>query len=126
MTVGDRIIQAEKALYAENRYLDYHLLHGLGAELAFMIETLSSHRHIHRELFPVAADWRTTCWLPLFIRLPGSPRSCCSRRAMRILNTSGIGISLTELNQMVPELSVSGFIIFNRHARYFNALKGEL
>jgi len=38
---------------------------------------------------------------------------------MRVLSAQRIGISLTELNQMVPELSVSGFIIFNRHARYF-------
>ncbi|MDD2999525.1 MAG: vitamin B12 dependent-methionine synthase activation domain-containing protein, partial [Candidatus Riflebacteria bacterium] len=50
---------------------------------------------------------------------PACPDLAAQRELMRILNAEKIGIGLTESNQMVPELSVSGFILFNRHARYF-------
>lgn len=119
VTVGDRIIQAEKALYAENRYLDYHLLHGLGAELADCA-AVHLHRHIHRELFP---QLPLTGEQPVGCRYsfgyPACPDLSAQRTLMQILGAQRIGISLTDLNQMVPELSVSGFVIFNRHARYF-------
>ncbi len=119
VTVGDRIIQAEKSLYAQNRYLDYHLLHGLGAELADCA-AVHVHRHIHRELFP---QLPLTGGQPSGCRYsfgyPACPDLNAQRELMNILKAQRIGVSLTELNQMVPELSVSGFILFNRHARYF-------
>jgi len=119
VTVGDRIIQAEKELFAQSRYLDYHLLHGLGAELADC-GAVHLHRHMHRELFsqlPLTGEQPAGCRYSF--GYPACPDLAAQRELMRVLSAQRIGISLTELNQMVPELSVSGFIIFNRHARYF-------
>lgn len=119
VTVGDKIIHAEKSLYEENRYCDYHFLHGLGAELADCA-AVHLHRHIHRELFPqepLTGNQPVGCRYSF--GYPACPDLAAQRELMRILQATRIGISLTELNQMVPELSVSGFILFNKHARYF-------
>ena len=119
VTIGDRIVNVEKTFYEENRYLDYHLLHGLGAELADCAAVFL-HRHIHRELFP---ELPLTGEQPAGCRYsfgyPACPDLNAQRDLLHILGAERIGLSLTELNQMVPELSVSGFILFNRHARYF-------
>jgi len=78
------------------------------------------HRHIHRELFPqlpLTGEQPAGCRYSF--GYPACPDLNAQRELMNILKAQRIGISLTELNQMVPELSVSGFILFNRHARYF-------
>lgn len=119
VTVGDRIVTAEKEFFADNRYCDYHFLHGLGAELADCA-AVHIHRHIHRELFPASP---LTTGQPEGCRYsfgyPACPDLSAQRELMRMLDARKIGIDLTELCQMVPELSVSGFIVFNKHARYF-------
>jgi 5-methyltetrahydrofolate--homocysteine methyltransferase len=50
---------------------------------------------------------------------PACPDLNAQRELFRLLQAQKIGLSLTSSNQMVPELSVSGFIILNHHARYF-------
>ncbi len=109
----------EKEFFADNRYCDYHFLHGLGAELADCA-AVHVHRHIHRELFPASP---LTTGQPEGCRYsfgyPACPDLSAQRELMRILDARKIGIDLTDLCQMVPELSVSGFIVFNKHARYF-------
>lgn len=119
VTVGAKIIAAEKDFFASDRYCDYHYLHGLGAELADCA-AVHVHRHIHRELFPkvnLTGEQPNGCRYSF--GYPACPDLNAQSELMRILEASKIGISLTDLNQMVPELSVSGFIIFNKHARYF-------
>ena len=119
VSVGDKIIQAEKQLYSENRYCDYHFLHGLGAELADCA-AVYVHRQIHHELFGKKSSAETQLdGCRYSFGYPACPDLAAQRELMRILNAEKIGIGLTESNQMVPELSVSGFILFNRHARYF-------
>jgi 5-methyltetrahydrofolate--homocysteine methyltransferase len=78
------------------------------------------HRHFHRELFP---DKPLTGETPAGCRYsfgyPACPDLTAQKELVRLLKADRIGISLTESCQMVPELSVSGFVLFNPHARYF-------
>ncbi len=119
VTVGSRVIEAEKELFADDRYCDYHLLHGLGAELADCAAAYV-HRHVHRELHsdkPLTDDQLSGCRYSF--GYPACPDLSAQRELFRLLKADRIDISLTSSDQMVPELSVSGFIILNRHARYF-------
>ncbi|GAB4283992.1 MAG: methionine synthase [Candidatus Rifleibacteriota bacterium] len=119
VTLGNKVIQEGKALFANDKYCDYHLLHGLGAELADCA-AVHVHRHVHRELFP---EFPLTDNQPNGCRYsfgyPACPDLSAQKELFRILKAERIGLELTESFQMVPELSVSGFVIFNPNARYF-------
>ena len=119
VTLGKKVIDEGKKLFQNDSYCDYHLLHGLGAELADC-GAVHVHRHIHSELFPdqPLADSQVAGCRYSF-GYPACPDLAAQKELLRILQADKIGIELTELYQMVPELSVSGFIIFNAHARYF-------
>ena len=119
VTVGNRVIAAEKELFGSDRYCDYHLLHGLAAELADCA-AVYVHRHIHRELNqdkPLTAEQLPGCRYSF--GYPACPDLSAQRELFRLLQAGRIGLSLTTSDQMVPELSVSGFVILNHHARYF-------
>ena len=113
------MIEAEKELFGSDRYCDYHLLHGLGAELADCA-AVYLHRHVHRELNhdkPLTAEQLIGCRYSF--GYPACPDLSAQRELFRIIKADRIGLGLTTSDQMVPELSVSGFIILNHHARYF-------
>ena len=119
VTVGNRVIEAEKKFFGADRYCDYHLLHGLGAELADCAAAYV-HRHVHRELNqdkPLTAEHLIGCRYSF--GYPACPDLSAQRELFRLLKAERIGLSLTTSDQMVPELSVSGFVILNHHARYF-------
>ena len=119
VTVGNRVIEAEKELFGSDKYCDYHLLHGLGAELADCAAVFV-HRHIQRELHPekpLTDNQLVGCRYSF--GYPACPDLTAQRELLRLLQAKKIGLSLTTSDQMVPELSVSGFIILNHHARYF-------
>ncbi len=116
VTLGSRIIEEEKKLFAANKYYEYHLLHGLGAELADCA-AVCVHRRIHHELYPelsVLENKLAGCRYSF--GYPSCPELSNQKSLLTILDASKIGLSLTESFEMVPELSVSGFIIFNKYA----------
>jgi 5-methyltetrahydrofolate--homocysteine methyltransferase len=118
-TVGSHFAEVEKRIYAEDRFKDYHLLHGMGAELADC-GAVYIHRHIHKELFPqITLGQNEPKGVRYSFGYPACPDLEAQKELFRILKAEEIGIKLTESNQMVPELSVSGFIVFNKHGRYF-------
>lgn len=119
VTVGNRVIEAEKGMFASDRYCDYHLLHGLAAELADCA-AVYVHRQVHRELHrgsPLTSDEPLGCRYSF--GYPACPDLSAQSELFRLLQAERIGLSLTSSFQMVPELSVSGLIILNQHARYF-------
>lgn len=119
VTVGDRVAKEGQELFKNDQYCDYHLLHGLAAELADC-GAVHLHRHIHREIFPaVPLTDNQVRGCRYSFGYPACPDLSAQKELLRLLQAQNIGIELTELYQMVPELSVSGFIVFNPHARYF-------
>lgn len=117
-TIGSKIIEAEKKLFDANCYYDYHLLHGLGAELADC-GAVVTHRKLCEELVGRKLELTEK---PFGCRYsfgyPACPELAYQKLLFNILQPSKIGIFLTESCQMVPELSVSGFVLFNPSARY--------
>ena len=118
VTIGSKAIEVGKKLYEEDHFKDYHLLHGLGAELADC-GAVQIHRHIHKELFPATPIEKDPAGVRYSFGYPSCPDLKAQKELLRILEAQKIGITLTEGYQMVPELSVSGFIVFNKHAKYF-------
>ncbi|MFZ5951994.1 MAG: methionine synthase [Candidatus Rifleibacteriota bacterium] len=118
VTLGAKVINEGQKLFKNDQYCDYHLLHGLGAELADC-GAVHVHRHIHRELFNEPLTDNQVAGCRYSFGYPACPDLAAQKELLRILQAQRIGIELTELYQMVPELSVSGFILFNPHARYF-------
>ncbi len=120
VTVGNKYHEETKKLYESGNYRNYHLLHGLGAELADC-GAAWLHRLIHRELFPYKL---LTDNKPMGCRYsfgyPSCPELKNQNELMRLLGGENkTRIKLTENYMMVPELSVAGFILFNKNARYF-------
>ncbi|MCK9458026.1 MAG: hypothetical protein M0R31_12115, partial [Candidatus Riflebacteria bacterium] len=79
-----------------------------------------THRKMHRELFE---DIILTDNKPEGCRYsfgyPACPDLAAQKDLLKLVEGERIGIKLTENNLMIPVLSVSGFVIFNKHARYF-------
>jgi 5-methyltetrahydrofolate--homocysteine methyltransferase len=119
VTLGNKVIEEGRQLFENDEYVNYHFLTGLAAELADCA-AVSLHRHIHCEMFPN---------LPLTENLPGGRRysfgyPACpdisqQKELFHLISPEKIGLQLTDSFQMEPEFSVSGFVLFNPHARYF-------
>jgi 5-methyltetrahydrofolate--homocysteine methyltransferase len=118
VTLGSKIIEAEKRLFEENSYYNYHLLHGLGAEMADC-GAQCTHKIIRDEYFQIFPDKEKTKGCRYSFGYPSCPELADQRKLFELLNPSKIGLTLTASYQMVPELSVSGFIIFNKEAKFF-------
>ena len=118
VTLGNKIIEAEKKLFEENSYYNYHLLHGLGAEMADC-GAQCVHKIIREEYFQFFPDEGKTNGCRYSFGYPSCPELADQEKLFELLKPSKIGLSLTKSYQMVPELSVSGFIIFNKEAKFF-------
>jgi 5-methyltetrahydrofolate--homocysteine methyltransferase len=119
VTLGEKIIEEGNKRFSEDQFCDYHLLHGLGAELADC-GAVYLHRQMHRELFPeetLTQGKLKGCRYSF--GYPACPDLSSQKELLRILDAKKIGIKLSESFQMIPELSVSGFILLNPFARYF-------
>lgn len=120
LTLGSKVQAVEQQFYNDGRYKDYFFLHALGAELA-NCAAIYLHKHIQRELFgnePVTNKNIRGCRYAF--GYPACPDLSMQQQLSQILDTKRISISYTESWQMIPELSVAGFIIFNTYARWFN------
>ncbi len=118
VTLGNKIIEAEKRLFEENSYYNYHLLHGLGAEMADCAAQCV-HRIIRDEYFQIFPEEEKNKGCRYSFGYPSCPDLADQKKLFELLNPSKIGLTLTNSYQMVPELSVSGFIVFNKKAKYF-------
>ena len=118
VTLGYKIIEAEKQLFEENSYYNYHLLHGLGAELADC-GAQCVHKIIRDEYFQNFPNEEKINGCRYSFGYPSCPDLADQKKLFELLEPSKIGLSLTQSYQMVPELSVSGFIIFNKEAKFF-------
>ena len=118
VTLGKKIIETEKKLFEENSYYNYHLLHGLGAEMADC-GAQCVHRIIRDEYFQIFPDEEKTNGCRYSFGYPSCPDLADQQKLFELLKPSKIELSLTKSYQMVPELSVSGFIIFNKEAKFF-------
>ncbi|MBF0499452.1 MAG: methionine synthase [Candidatus Riflebacteria bacterium] len=110
-TVGSRIIEEGHRLYETGHYRDYLHLHGLAVELAE-----SSAAWVEEKMLQ---DLGLAKGLRFSFGYPSCPDLEYQKELLKLLEAERIGISLTELNQMVPEASLSGIFVHHPEARYF-------
>ncbi|HOY69092.1 MAG TPA: methionine synthase [Candidatus Ozemobacteraceae bacterium] len=115
VTIGPRVAAREAELMKANRYREYLHLHGLGIELAEAAAAETARRAV-TELAGQAVPPRATRFSFGF---PACPNLTLQKDLLKLLDAGRIGITLTETFQMVPELSVSGFVTLHPQACYF-------
>jgi 5-methyltetrahydrofolate--homocysteine methyltransferase len=126
VTVGQRASDREKELFAENKYQDYLLLHGLSVEMA---EALAEywHRRIREEWGFAGEDGPTLAGLfrqqyrgsRYSWGYPACPDLEEQAKVVELLEVDRIGVTLTEEFHLVPEQSTSAIVVPHPEAKYF-------
>ncbi len=128
VTIGPRVSEATAKLFAEDRYTEYLLLHGLGVEMA---EALAEywHRRIREEWGFADEDGRL---VDILVRqgyrggryswgYPACPDLEDNLKVAELLDADRIGVSVSEDFQYVPEQTTSAVICHHPKAKYFVA-----
>jgi len=126
VTIGERATQRERELFAEDRYTEYLLLHGLSVEMTEALAELW-HRRIREEWGFADEDGPTI--QGLFRQqyrgsryswgYPACPDLDEQAKLDELLDLSSIGVHLTEEYQLDPEQSTSAIIVPHPEAKYF-------
>jgi 5-methyltetrahydrofolate--homocysteine methyltransferase len=128
VTMGNRVSEATAKLFAEDRYIEYLLLHGLGVEMA---EALAEywHRRIREEWGFADEDGRL---VDMLVRqgyrggryswgYPACPDLADNLKVAELLEADRIGVAVSEDFQYVPEQTTSAIICHHPKAKYFGA-----
>ncbi len=130
VTMGGAVSEATAKLFAENRYQDYLMLHGLGVEMAEALAELW-HKRIREEWGFVAEDGPTT--EGLFRQqyrggryswgYPACPDLEDNAKVGALLEVERLGIEVSEETgwQYQPEQTTSAIICHHPRAKYFVA-----
>ncbi len=125
-TIGDRIGRVTRALFEGDSYRDYLLLHALSVELTDALAEFW-HEQMRRELgiagekpagFTgyVVQEYRGSRY---GFGYPACPDLDAHRDVFALLEPEGIGVTLTESMEMVPEQSTSAIVVHHPQAKYF-------
>ncbi len=125
-SVGEQISERARALYANDAYHDYLMLHGFGVEMA---DALAEYWHaVMRRELGIAGDEPETVTGFVAQRYQGSrygfgypacPDLDAHAPLFRLLAPETIGVTLTENMEMVPEQSTSAIVVHHPQAKYF-------
>jgi 5-methyltetrahydrofolate--homocysteine methyltransferase len=126
VTVGDLASVREKELFAQNRYQEYLLLHGLSVEMAEALAELW-HRRIREEWGFADEDGPTLAGLfrqqyrgsRYSWGYPACPDLEEQTKVADLLEIDRIGVSITEEFHLVPEQSTSAIVVPHPDAKYF-------
>ncbi len=127
-TIGHRVSEATAKLFAEDRYTEYLMLHGLGVEMA---EALAEywHRRMREEWGFADEDGRL---VDMLVRqgyrggryswgYPACPDLEDNLKVAEMLEADRIGVAVSEDFQYVPEQTTSAIICHHPKAKYFVA-----
>ena len=127
VTMGQRVSEIARQWFAEDRYVDYLHLHGLGVEAA---EALAEylHRQIRMELGIAGQDARERQRIfqqkyqgsRYSFGYPACPRLEDQVKIWPLLDPERIGVTLSEEFQLDPEQSTTALITHHPEAKYFN------
>jgi 5-methyltetrahydrofolate--homocysteine methyltransferase len=128
VTMGPAVSERTAKLFADDRYQEYLLLHGLGVEMA---EALAEywHQRIRQELGIAGDD--AADMEELFDQgyrgsrysfgYPACPDLEDRAALVALLRPERIGVSLSEELQLHPEQSTDALVVHHPEAKYFNA-----
>ena len=128
VTMGSAVSEATARLFAEDRYQDYLLLHGLGVEMA---EALAEHWHRRiREEWGFADEDGNLVNMLLRQHYRGGRSSwgypACpdledNAKVAELLEAERIGVEVSEDFQFHPEQTTSAIVCHHPRAKYFVA-----
>ncbi|HEX2699789.1 MAG TPA: methionine synthase [Acidimicrobiales bacterium] len=130
VTMGPTVSEAAAALFAENRYQEYLLLHGLGVEMAEALAELW-HRRMREEWGFADEDGPTLTGLfrqqyrggRYSWGYPACPDLTDNLTVAELLDASRIGVEVSEETafQYHPEQTTSAIVLHHPQAKYFIA-----
>jgi 5-methyltetrahydrofolate--homocysteine methyltransferase len=127
VTMGRRVSERARELFAENRYQDYFYLHGFGVEMAEALAEMW-HQRIRQELNIAGDDAANAEGLfdqgyrgsRYSFGYPACPNLEDQKQLFDLLEPGRIGVELTEEFQLDPEQSTSAIIVHHPEAKYFS------
>jgi 5-methyltetrahydrofolate--homocysteine methyltransferase len=128
VTMGSRVSERCQELFAENRYTDYLMLHGLGVEMAEALAEMW-HKRIRQELGFAEQDGPTLTGLfrqqyrggRYSWGYPACPDLNDNARVADLLGANRIGVTVSEGFQLHPEQTTDAIICHHPMAKYFVA-----
>ncbi|MEO9180405.1 MAG: vitamin B12 dependent-methionine synthase activation domain-containing protein, partial [Acidimicrobiales bacterium] len=128
VTMGSRVSERCQELFAENRYTDYLLLHGLGVEMAEALAEMW-HKRIRSELGFVEEDGPTLTGLfrqkyrggRYSWGYPACPDLTDNAKVAQVLESERIGVTVSDGFQLNPEQTTDAIICHHPMAKYFVA-----
>jgi len=128
VTMGSRVSERCQELFAEDRYTDYLMLHGLGVEMAEALAELWHHR-IREELGFANEDGPSLTGLfrqqyrggRYSWGYPACPDLTDNAKVAELLEASRIGVEVSEGFQLHPEQTTDAIICHHPQAKYFVA-----
>jgi 5-methyltetrahydrofolate--homocysteine methyltransferase len=128
VTMGPRVSERCQELFAQNRYTDYLMLHGLGVEMAEALAEMW-HKRIRQELGFAEQDGPTLTGLfrqqyrggRYSWGYPACPDLTDNAKVAELLEASRIGVNVSEGFQLHPEQTTDAIICHHPMAKYFVA-----
>ncbi len=128
VTMGARVSERCQELFAENRYTDYLMLHGLGVEMAEALAEMW-HKRIREELGFAEEDGPTLTGLfrqqyrggRYSWGYPACPDLMDNAKVAELLGAERIAVSVSEGFQLNPEQTTDAIICHHPMAKYFVA-----
>ncbi len=126
VTMGQYAAELAREWFAADRYQDYLYLHGLTVEMAEALAEVV-HQRIRAELGFAAEDHRDTHKLihqgyrgaRYSFGYPACPNLADQHILLELLKADGIGVEMSEGDQLHPEASTSAIVTLHPQARYF-------
>jgi 5-methyltetrahydrofolate--homocysteine methyltransferase len=128
VTMGSRVSERCQELFAENRYTDYLMLHGLGVEMAEALAEMW-HKRIRQELGFAEQDGPTLTGLfrqqyrggRYSWGYPACPDLTDNAKVADLLGAERVGVTVSEGFQLHPEQTTDAIICHHPMAKYFVA-----
>lgn len=128
VSAGEKLSQYESRLFKEGKYKEYHLVHGLGTELAEALAEIV-HKQIRIELGIANNEGKTLKDVNWQIKnyqgaryspgYPACPDLSLNEKIFQLLKPEEYGITLTENHLLVPEQSTDAIVVYHPQATYF-------
>jgi 5-methyltetrahydrofolate--homocysteine methyltransferase len=128
VTMGPKVSERCAELFAEDRYTDYLMLHGLGVEMAEALAEMW-HRRIREELGYADEDGPSLAGLfrqqyrggRYSWGYPACPDLMDNAKVADLLEAGRIGVTVSEGFQLHPEQTTDAIICHHPQAKYFIA-----
>ncbi len=127
VTIGAKATKFSQELYRNNQYTDYLYFHGLTVQLA---EALAEYNHSiirkecgfsHQEpnnIKDILTQKYRGCRYSF--GYPACPNVSDSRKQLMLLDSSRIGLSIDDSDQLQPEQSTTAIVALHSKAKYFS------